>query len=82
MKTISVKKDLGSKKVAMFKEVPTSDDPEPLVAKWLKPGDKLKTDDSPEHMYDPTIKGKDYMKVYYNGQTGWIVTSAIRESLT
>lgn len=77
MKTIQVKKNLGSKKVAVLKEVPTNCEPEPQVNVWLKPGDKLKTDNTPETVYDGQMGDAQYIKVYYNGQEGWLVTSAI-----
>lgn len=79
MQIIKVKKNLGSKKVAVLKDVPDIDTPEPTVIKWLKPGDKLKADSSPKYLYDNTIHNREYMRVYYNGQEGWLVTSAIEE---
>ena len=79
MRIIKVKKNLGSKKVAVLKSIPDADTPDPTVVKWLKPGDKLKADSSPKHSYDDLIGDKKYMRVYYNGQEGWLVTSAIEE---
>lgn len=79
MRIIKVKKNLGSKKVAVLKSIPDADTPEPTVVKWLKPGDKLKADSSPRYLYDNTIRNKEYIRVYYNGQEGWLITSAIEE---
>lgn len=72
-KTISVKKNLSSKKVGVFKENIYSD---PVV--WLKPGDKLKYDTNDTRLYYLDKMGDvPYRKVYYNGQVGFIVAEAV-----
>lgn len=72
-KTISVKKNLSSKKVGVFKENIYSD---PIV--WLKPGDKLKYDTNDTRLYYLDKMGDvPYRKVYYNGQVGFIVAEAV-----
>lgn len=76
-KTIQITKDLSSKKVAVFKDTPTSSNPEPLVVAWLKPGDKLKTEDKTEYRYGGILGDKKYMQVFYNGQSGWILSNAV-----
>ena len=71
-KTISVKKNLGAKKVGVFNA--TLGDP---IA-WLKPGDKLKYDTNDTRDYYLDKMGQvPYRKVFYNGQMGYIVTSAL-----
>ena len=77
MQTIQVKKNLGSKKVGVLKSIPTDPYDDPQIIKWLKPGDKLKTDNKPEYSYDDLIGDTMYQKVYYNGREGWLVASAI-----
>lgn len=77
MKTIRIREDLGSKKVGVLKELPSACTPEPNVNAWLKPGDKLKTDNRPETSYDLIMSDTLYQKVYYNGQEGWLIDSAI-----
>lgn len=72
-KTISVKKNLSSKKVGVFKENIYSD---PVV--WLKPGDKLKYDTNDTRLYYLDKMGDvPYRKVYYNVQVGFIVAEAV-----
>lgn len=77
MKTIRIRKDLGSKKVGVLKELPSTSASEPNVNAWLKPGDKLKTDNHPDTSYDLIMSDTLYQKVYYNGQEGWLIDSAI-----
>lgn len=71
-KTISIKKNLSSKKVGVFKQ----DLCEPIV--WLKPGDKLKyeTNDTRDYFLDK-FGEIPYRKVFYNGQEGYIVSEAL-----
>lgn len=75
--TIKLRTDLKTKKVGILKTIPSTEDDEPQVVKWLKPGDKLKTDDKPEFSYDDLMGDVMYQKVYYNGMTGWIAAEAI-----
>ena len=77
LQTIAIKKNLGTKKVGILKQLPSTYDEEPQIIKWLKPGDKLKTDQTPEYSYDDLMGDTQYQKVYYNGMEGWIVAEAI-----
>ena len=71
-KPISVKKNLSSKKVAVFKYDLSS------VIVWLKPGDKLKYDTNDARPYYLDKFGEiPYRKVYYNGQEGYIIAEAV-----
>lgn len=73
-KTVSVKKNLQAKKVGVFNLALG----EPIV--WLKPGDKLKCDTNDMQDYYLDRFGQvPYRKVFYNGQPGFIVTSALDE---
>jgi hypothetical protein len=73
-KTVSVKKNLQAKKVGVFNLTLG----EPIV--WLKPGDKLKCDTNDMQDYYLDRFGQvPYRKVFYNGQQGFIVTSALDE---
>lgn len=72
-KTISIKKNLSSKKVGVFNRELS---PDPIV--WLKPGDKLKyeTNDTRDYFLDK-FGEIPYRKVFYNGQEGYIVSEAL-----
>lgn len=71
-KTISIKKNLSSKKVGVFKQ----ELGDPIV--WLKPGDKLKYDTNDARPYYLDKFGEiPYRKVFYNGQEGYIVSEAV-----
>lgn len=71
-KTIQVKKNLQSKKVAVYNS--TLD----MVLVWLKPGDKLKYDTNDVKEYYLDRFGEiPYKKVFYNGQMGYIVAEAV-----
>ena len=76
LQTIAIRKDLSAKKVGILKAIPSADDDQQII-KWLKPGDKLKTDQTPEYSYDDLMGDTRYQKVYYNGMAGWIVAEAI-----
>lgn len=68
-----VRKDLQSKKVAVFANQRLT-----IVAAYLKPGDKLKYDDKDTQQYFLDKFGDvPYRKVYVNGQEGYIVAEAI-----
>lgn len=72
-----VRKDLQSKKVAVFANQRIT-----IVAAYLKPGDKLKYDDKDTQSYFLDKFGETpYRKVYVNGQEGYIVADAIEEPL-
>lgn len=68
-----VRKDLQSKKVAVFANQRLT-----IVAAYLKPGDKLKYDDKDtQHYFLDKFGDVPYRKVYVNGQEGYIVAEAI-----
>lgn len=68
-----VRKDLQSKKVAVFANQRLT-----IVVAYLKPGDKLKYDDKDTQSYFLDKFGEiPYRKVYVNGQEGYIVAEAI-----
>lgn len=68
-----VKKNIQSKKVAVFSSNDLS-----KVCVWLKPGDKLKYDNSDTRDYFLDKFGEvPYKKVWYNGMEGYIVADAI-----
>lgn len=72
-KTISVKKNLSSKKVGVFNRELSTD---PIV--WLKPGDKLKYDtNDTRHYYLDKFGDVPYRRVFYNGQEGYIIAEAV-----
>ena len=77
LQTITIRKDLSAKKVGILKVIPSAENEEPQIVKWLKPGDKLKTDQKPEYSYDDLMGDIKYQKVYYNGMEGWLVASTI-----
>ena len=72
-KQAMVKKDLQSKKVAVWSSTACN-----IVAMWLKPGDKLKIDDKEMNdIYLDKFGDTPYKKVYANGQQGYIISEAL-----
>jgi hypothetical protein len=68
-----VKKNLQSKKVAVFSSNNLS-----IVAAWLKPGDKLKYDDTDmKDYYLDKFGDIPYKHVWYNGTEGYIISEAL-----
>ena len=81
-RTVQILPTLQTKKIAVFKSIPESGverETEPIVVAWLKPGDKLKTDENQITLYGGFMADDLYAKVYYNGQEGWILSEAITE---
>lgn len=71
-RTVVIKKGMF-KKVAMFSAPDLK-----LVATWLKPGDKVKYDEKDfNDLYLDKYGEVPYKKIFYNGQEGYIVKSAL-----
>lgn len=72
-KQTMVRKDLPSKKVAVWSDVTCK-----IVAAWLKPGDKLKIDSKDDgDIFLDRFGEIPFKRVYVNGQEGYITAEAL-----